>query len=93
MRLIVTILSICTVFAYGYALAGLGGYLIGKGSADYIIWGLLSGTACGAAALALWRRNISAFYEENPAPDEPPAKETLEKLEITVPNERKETLM
>ncbi len=81
MRLIVTVLSMGTVVAYGYALAGLGGFLLGRGSLHYIIWGLIGGTICGAAAIILWRKNIASFYVQD-SPDE--------NLEITLPKGKKD---
>lgn len=80
MRLIVTFLSIGTIFAYGYALAGLGGFLIGRGSVSYIVWGILCGTAFGGSALWLWHRNLDAFYvSEKEEIDE------LKKMKISLP--------
>jgi hypothetical protein len=55
MRLFILLLSIACVAAYGYALAGYGSYSFGKGRPDYIAWGLVVGTLCGAAALKLWK--------------------------------------
>jgi hypothetical protein len=55
MRLFILLLSIACVAAYGYALAGYGGYSFGKGRPDYIAWGLAVGTLCGAAAIKLWK--------------------------------------
>lgn len=65
MRLIVTFLSIGTLIAYGYALAGLGGYLVGKGHLSYIIWGLLLGTFSAIAAIFLWHRHAHEFYMDD----------------------------
>jgi len=65
MRLIVTLLSIGTLIAYGYALAGLGGYLIGRGHLSYIVWGLLLGTVSAAAALFLWHKHAREFYVDD----------------------------
>lgn len=65
MRLIVTFLSVGTLIAYGYALAGLGGYLIGKGHPSYIVWGLLLGTLSAVAALFLWRKHAREFYVDD----------------------------
>ncbi len=84
MRLIVTILSMSTVVAYGYALAGLGGFLVGKGSLHYIIWGLIGGTICGAAAIILWRKNIAEFYVQDQG------EENFRDSEITLPEEKKD---
>ncbi|WP_039879423.1 hypothetical protein [Jonquetella anthropi] len=60
MRQLVLYLSLAALLAYGYALAGLGGRLVGRGRNDYIIWGLLAGSACAALALILWRRDEAA---------------------------------
>ncbi len=84
MRLIVTVLSMGTIAAYGYALAGLGGFFFGKGSLHYIIWGLIGGTICGAAAIILWRKNITEFYVQ----DSP--EEDLQNLEVKFPEEKKD---
>lgn len=56
MRQIVLILSMATVVLFGYALAGLGGYLVERGRPDYIVFGLAGGFACAAGALLLWKR-------------------------------------
>ena len=64
MRMLVTGLSIATIFAYGYAVAGIGGFLVGKGRIDYITWGLLGGSICAAAAIYLWKEHPEAFYED-----------------------------
>lgn len=56
MRHIVLFLSMGTVVLYGYALAGLGGYLLGRGRLDYIVFGLLLGSLSAAAAILLWKK-------------------------------------
>ncbi len=84
MRLIVTVLSMGTVVAYGYALAGLGGFLFGRGSLHYIIGGLIGGTICGAAAIILWRKNIAEFYVQDRE------EENLQNLEIKIPEGKKD---
>lgn len=65
MRFLVLVLSLGTLVLFGYALAGMGGYLMGKGRPGYILWGLSCGAASGAAAIFLWRRNLSAFFYED----------------------------
>ena len=65
MRIIVTGLSIATIFAYGYAIAGLGGFLLGKGNINYIVWGLTCGSIFAALALYLWKEHPEAFYESH----------------------------
>ena len=53
MRLFITTLSLSSVIAFGYALAGYGGSLFGRGiEAGHVLWGLLFGGAF--AGLALW---------------------------------------
>jgi|GEM_PF-459623 O-antigen/teichoic acid export membrane protein len=79
MRLLVTALSIASVFAYGYALAGAGMYFVKGTHTDYIFWGLLGGTVFAAAALFLYRKFPGAFFvSETPDPGE------LKKMDITV---------
>lgn len=63
MRTLVTGLSIATLIAYGYAIAGIGGFLLGKGRIDFITWGLTCGSICAALALYIWKKHPEAFYE------------------------------
>lgn len=65
MRLLVTALSVASVFIYGYALAGAGMYFIKGTHGSYILWGLLGGTFFAAAALILYRKFPDSFF----APD------------------------
>gem|GEM_PF-2203499 len=60
MRLFILALSGACVILYGYALAGYGAYTYGRGRPDYVIWGLLAGTACAGAALFLWKKWLKA---------------------------------
>ncbi len=64
MRLFITLLSMGSVIAFGYALAGYGGSLVGRGRTDYIVAGLIAGIFCAAAALFLWKKNMHRFVEE-----------------------------
>ncbi|HCL78970.1 MAG TPA: hypothetical protein DIC53_03260, partial [Synergistaceae bacterium] len=64
MRQIVLVLSMATVVLFGYALAGLGGYLMDRGRPDYILFGLAGGFACAAAALILWKKYLVDLEEE-----------------------------
>lgn len=91
MRLLVTALSIASVFAYGYALAGAGMYIVKGTHADYILWGLLGGTACAAAALYLYHRFPGAFFSSE-TPSEMPSAGELEKMEITAPDPQQNTV-
>ncbi|PIE54210.1 MAG: hypothetical protein CSA35_07415 [Dethiosulfovibrio peptidovorans] len=56
MRQVVLLLSIATLFFYGYALAGLWGVFLGRGRWGYVLWGLTGGTVSAVAALWLWNR-------------------------------------
>ncbi len=64
MRPFVTFLSVATIAAYGCAIAGMGGYLVGHGNLSYIVGGLLCGTLCAAAALYLFKKHPEAFYAD-----------------------------
>ncbi len=63
-RLAVLFLSIGTIVAYGYALGGLMGYLLGEGKPLVIAGGLVSGTFCALAAFKLWGIYLSQIDEE-----------------------------
>ena len=64
MRFTVLILSIATLVFFVYALAGVGGYLFGRGRPDLVALGLAGGVACAAASLYLWRRFLCSIDEE-----------------------------
>ena len=61
-RITVLLLSLGAIIGYGYALAGLGGFLVGRGSIPYITRGLAGGTVSAAAALWIYAKNLSAFF-------------------------------
>ena len=65
MRFTVLILSIATLVFFVYALAGVGGYLFGRGRPDLVAIGLAGGVACAAAALYLWRRFLCSIDEDS----------------------------
>ena len=65
MRFIVLLLSMGSVVLFGYALAGMGGYLLGRGRLDYIVTGLLGGFAAAAAALLLWKKYLDMIFMED----------------------------
>ncbi len=76
MRLFITTLSMGSVIAFGYALAGYGGSLFGGGiRADYVVLGLAFGFGLGGLALWLWYRHRDEFfiYEDEPASDDAPS--------------------
>ncbi|MCR5346998.1 MAG: hypothetical protein K6E38_04405 [Fretibacterium sp.] len=65
MRLFITTLSLLSVIAFGYALAGYGRTLFGQPvKMDYVLLGLLGGFVCAGLSLWLWRRNRDKFFEE-----------------------------
>ncbi|OUO95240.1 hypothetical protein [Cloacibacillus sp. An23] len=63
-RLIVLLLSISTIVAYGYALGGLGSYAMGVPKPVPIAAGLTSGTIFAAAALKLWKSYLDELERE-----------------------------
>ena len=64
MRLFITVLSMTSVIAFGYALAGYAGYALGRGREDYIVLGLALGFLTGSLSLWLWKRWMPLFLEE-----------------------------
>ena len=63
MRLFITTLSMLSVIAFGYALAGYGGTLFGYPvRIDYILFGLAAGFGFAAAAMWLWYRHRNDFF-------------------------------
>ena len=63
MRLFITTLSMFSVIAFGYALAGYGGTLFGRPvRMDYIVFGLAVGFVCAGTALWLWYRHREDFF-------------------------------
>lgn len=62
-RLAVLILSIGSVVGFGYALGGLGGYLLGKGDMRYVAGGLTGGFAAALGALRLWKDYLAELAE------------------------------
>lgn len=64
MRLLTLILSITTLALFGRALAGLGGFLFGRGRIDYIVQGLLLGSLTTVAAFWTWKRYLKELDEE-----------------------------
>ena len=63
MRLFITTLSMGSVIAFGYALAGYGGSLFGGAiRMDYVTLGLAFGFGLGGLALWLWYRHRDEFF-------------------------------
>ncbi|MBN1332490.1 MAG: hypothetical protein JW971_01895 [Synergistales bacterium] len=63
MRLVVLILTIGTIILYAHALAGLGGYLLGKGRPWMILYGLTGGTCTAVLALWLWKKYLLSLSD------------------------------
>ena len=64
-RLTVLVLSFTTIIAYGYALGGLWGYLLGAGKHLVIAAGTIGGTLCALAALRIWRSYLDDIERED----------------------------
>ncbi len=64
MRLLTLILSITTLALFGRALAGLGGFLFGRGRIEYIVQGLLLGSLTTVAAFWTWKRYLKELDAE-----------------------------
>lgn len=73
MRLFITTLSMFSVIAFGYALAGYGsGFFGGAYRMDYILLGLLMGFAFAGLSLWLWRRHRDEFFISADEGGQPP---------------------
>lgn len=64
-RLLVLVLSFSTIIAFGYALGGLWGYVMGRGRPLVIAAGLAVGLICAAAALRIWRGYLEDIERED----------------------------
>jgi len=69
LRLLTLVLSITTLALFGRALAGLGGFLFGKGRVDYILQGILLGFLAMGGGFWAWRRYLREL-ENEPEPGE-----------------------
>ncbi|MBQ7594501.1 MAG: hypothetical protein IJU48_09140 [Synergistaceae bacterium] len=64
MRLFITTLSLFSVIAFGYALAGYGSSLFGNAiNLEYVIGGLSAGFFFGGLAMFLWYRHRKDFFD------------------------------
>ena len=64
MRLFITTLSLLSVIAFGYALAGYGSSLAGGAiNTDYVIKGLGAGAFFGGLAMLLWYKHRNDFFD------------------------------
>lgn len=64
-RILVLILSFSTIIAFGYALGGLWGYMVGRGRPLVIALGLAGGAVCACVALRLWRSYLEDIEKED----------------------------
>ena len=65
MRFVVLLLSMGSVVSFGYALAGLAGFLLSRGRPDYILGGLFFGFASATTSLLLWKRWLADCVNED----------------------------
>lgn len=69
MRLFITTLSMFSVIAFGYALAGYGGGVFGgEYRGAYVGWGLALGFTFAGVALWLWNVHKDEFFVEGTEP-------------------------
>lgn len=69
MRLFITTLSMFSVIAFGYALAGYGGGVFGgQYRGAYVGWGLALGFAFAGVALLLWNAHKDEFFVDGTEP-------------------------
>lgn len=63
-RILVLVLSFAALLGYGYALGGLGAYMMGRGRPFVIAAGLTGGTFCVWLALKLWRGYLDDIEDD-----------------------------
>ncbi|MDR3279688.1 MAG: hypothetical protein LBT23_04170 [Synergistaceae bacterium] len=54
-RIATLICSMTVIVFFGYALGGVGGYLMGRGQPRTIAWGLAGGSLLAYMAIRIWR--------------------------------------
>ncbi|MDR1134237.1 MAG: hypothetical protein LBL05_08730 [Synergistaceae bacterium] len=64
-RIITLICSMIVMVCFGQAIAGMGGYLVGRGRPMYVLLGLCGGAAFSCAAVAVWKSYISDITAAN----------------------------
>ena len=64
-RVTVLCLSFGTIIAFGYALGGLWGYIVGHGRPKVIALGLLAGVVMAFAAMRIWRTYLDDIDKED----------------------------
>ncbi|MDR1915203.1 MAG: hypothetical protein LBQ58_01345 [Synergistaceae bacterium] len=58
-RIMTLMASMGTILCYGYALGGVGGYLVGRGSPFIAAAGIISGSLLAFAAIRIWKSYLS----------------------------------
>jgi hypothetical protein len=64
-RVTVLCMSFGTIIAFGYALGGLWGYIVGHGRPKVIALGLTVGIALAFAAMRIWRTYLEDIERED----------------------------
>ncbi|MDR1581291.1 MAG: hypothetical protein LBS35_13125 [Synergistaceae bacterium] len=75
-RIITLICSMMVMVCLGRAIAGMGGYLVGRGRPMYVLLGLCGAAAFSYAAVAVWKNyledvtaaNARGREDEGPSP-------------------------
>jgi hypothetical protein len=58
-RIITLICSMIVMVCFGQAIAGMGGYLVGRGRPMYVVLGLCGGAVFSYATIAVWKSYLS----------------------------------
>jgi hypothetical protein len=66
LKRITTLICSMTVMAcFGQAIAGMGGYLVGRGRPMYVLLGLCGGAVFSCAAIAVWKSYLKDVMAAN----------------------------
>ena len=64
-RIITLICSMMVMVCFGQAIAGMGGYLVGRGRPLYVLLGLCGGAVFSYAAIAVWKSYLKDVTAED----------------------------
>ena len=64
-RIITLICSMMVMVCFGQAIAGMGGYLVGRGHPLYVLLGLCVGAVFSYAAIAVWKSYLKDVTAED----------------------------
>jgi hypothetical protein len=64
-RIITLIFSMMAMVCLGQAIAGMSGYLVGRGRPLYVLLGLCGGAGFSCAAIAVWKSYIEDVTAAN----------------------------